>query len=210
VYVNGDYRNDLGSLFSSEWFVHTFDEVFQADLQYFERVLHGVLLTLLQIFEHFECLFCPVDLRYDQRDLRTLVVDPDVPWFLWVDVPVLCSALGITQVALQSQLHMEVKVVEPLFDLTHTIEIVEEPFHLFIIHRHHGTGGREWVALLVVFEYHCFEPIEAVHHLLGYLAGVVTLGQDVQQRLIRDELETWEFLLLFIEVSVQLSFALVH
>ena len=47
------------------------------------------------------------------------------------------------------------------------------------------------------------DPVEAITDVLGHLQRLVPIGKDIQQRLIRDEIEARESLLLLLEVVVQ-------
>ena len=82
-----------------------------------------------------------------------------------------------------------------------TNELGEEGNVFATVLRVHTEGGLERLRTNL-FELKVAETVEAVSNLLVHLHGVVTVGQDVQQRLVRAIVEAREDLLLFFEISV--------
>jgi hypothetical protein len=102
---------------------------------------------------------------------------------------------------LESVLHLPFEITEVVLDGTRACERCGEFDVLTILGEHtFGSSVRTWARFL---ELHAAHTIEAIAEVLVNLLRVVTVGEDIEEGLVRDEVESWEDLLLLLKVLVK-------
>jgi hypothetical protein len=108
-------------------------------------------------------------------------------------LPIVSSALGNVDNFLKGGDHLGLKVAEIVLDGTACSEVSVER-NIFLILRVHTDGSAVGSGSLLE-ELKVLETIEAITDVLVDLLRVVTVGQDIQKGLVRNEVEASEDLL---------------
>jgi len=201
VHINGNNGDDLDTEFSAKVLSDTLNQGNNSADSNVEVFLHsGFRATVFELLEGTLSLFSPDDLGSEEGNLSVLVIEPNVASLR--KIPVFGGLLGGVKDFFESGLHLGFKVAEIVLDGASADEFSVEGNVLLTVLRVHTKGGLEGLGAFQL-EFEVTETIETVTNLLIDLNGVVTVGKDVEQGLVGQEVEPRENLLLFFKISVK-------
>merc|ERR1719506_3295588 len=198
VHVDGDDRDDLHAQVRTEVGLHLLDERNDAVVAHALVVLHRALAAALEVVEGARGLLGPHDLRDHQGELAHVVPQPDHARV--VDLPVLRGVARVLQDVAQHRAEVRLEAREVGLHSAVQGQVLV-PRHGLRVLGVVPAGDLPGVRRLA--EVQRLHAVEAVAHVLRHLERLVAVGQDVQQRLVRHEVEAREGLLLLLEVVVQ-------
>mmetsp|Transcript_33252 Transcript_33252/g.87955 ORF Transcript_33252/g.87955 Transcript_33252/m.87955 type:complete len:1619 (-) Transcript_33252:4415-9271(-) len=198
VHVDGDDTDDFVADVLRQGRLHALDELIDAVVADLLVVLHGVLAAALDVFEGAGRLLGPLDLRGHEPELTAVVLEPLLARLL--SLPDVGRVLGELELLAQHEAEVLLQLDE--VELDGAVEdAVRGPIHNFGVLGDVTASDLPGVRRLG--EVQGLDAVEDVAEVLGHLQRPIAVREDVEQRLVRAEVEAREGLLLLLEVLVE-------
>mmetsp|Transcript_41626 Transcript_41626/g.67243 ORF Transcript_41626/g.67243 Transcript_41626/m.67243 type:complete len:749 (+) Transcript_41626:8446-10692(+) len=198
VHVNGDKCDDLVAHILAKRSLHSLDELVDPLVIHLLVFLHGCLAATLDLLKDSACLLSPDNLCRDQSELGTVSFEPRFSGI--VHFPVVRRR----PCKLQLDTHLDAEVLFESKQVALHCPVQHQilgPRHLLRVFGDVTAGNLACVWGLG--EIQSLDAVKDVAQVFCNLQRPVSVGQNVKQSLVGHEVESWECLLLLLQVLVQ-------
>jgi len=176
VDIDSNNGDDFNTEFIWKLNSDSLNEIVNSLLNDNREVLHSILATTVHIIELPDCLFSPYDLCAKERNLSTVVLEPNVSFLeAFSKIPVVSSCFGNFYNISQSSLHHSFEITEIIFDGTLANESITK-FDIFtFIGNHTFDFSCRVFVIISLDEFKGLQSIEAITNVLVDLLWILTI-----------------------------------
>ena len=205
VHINCDNVDNLHSFKDRQISCNALDQLFNSCLDHFQAILNGAIRPTGKFFKGACDILLPHDLSGQQGELSAVILDPKLPGGF--SLPEIRSCLCLAENLLESFSHLLLQIQEVVFNSAIADEKRGELDFFSVLGNHPGGHFGHFRRRGRLLEGQVLESLEAIAQVLAHFGWVGPIGQDGEQRLVRQEVESGESLFLLLQVVVQTLFA---